>query len=101
MLATDFFAPCMCEATLYRRAAGYFSSMSLITWADALPRLIQDRSLKIQLISSPELGSQDISVFKELNDEKKLAEYRIIDRMLEEIIALADRPGDQSVRAKI
>src|SRR5690349_6629111 len=88
ILASDFFAPCLREAQLYRRAAGYFSSMALLTWAEALPRLIEGNSLKIRLIASPELSSHDISVFKDLSDESRRTQYRevIVERVLEEII---------------
>ena len=102
-LAADFFSPCLKGATLYRRAAGYFSSLALLTWADALPRLIGDNVLRIRLIASPELSPQDIMVFKELQNSEKRVAYRqlLADRILEEIIALTERPSDHGVRAKI
>lgn len=102
-LATDFFAPCLKEATLYRRAAGYFSSMALLTWAEALPRLVGEQSLKIQLIACPSLSQKDIAAIRDAADDAKREDYRrmIVERMLEEVIALADRPGDQGLRAKI
>lgn len=101
VLATDFFGPCLNAASLYRRAVGYFSSMALLTWAEALPRLIGESSLEIQLIASPELGKDEIAVLRELTSETKRAQYRqmLVDRMLEEVIALTERPGDEKVRA--
>lgn len=103
VLATDFFAPCLKASVLYRRAAGYFSSMALLTWAEALPRLIGENSLKVRLIASPELSAADIAVFKDLADEARRADFRriLVERMLEEIIALAERPDDSGLRAKI
>lgn len=103
VLADDFFAPCLERALLYRRAAGYFSSSALLTWASALPRLISETSLSIQLIASPELGAQDIAVLRELADETKRDSYRqmVADRMLEEVILLAERPDAEGVRAKL
>lgn len=103
VLATAFFGPCLHEATLYRRATGYFSSMALLTWAEALPRLIGENSLRIRLIASPELGAADVAVFKTLADDAKRAEFRriMVSRMLEEIIVLTERPDDAGVRAKI
>lgn len=103
VLADDFFAPCLERALLYRRAAGYFSSSALLTWASALPRLISETSLSIQLIASPELGAQDIAVLRELADETKREAYRqmVADRMLEEVILLTERPDAEGVRAKL
>ena len=96
-------SPACARPSLYRRAVGYFSSLALLTWAEALPRLIEENSLKIRLIASPELSFHDVAVFKELASEAKRAEYRcmLVDRMLEEIISLTERPGDEGVRAKI
>ena len=102
-LATAFFAPCLQEATLYRRAAGYFSSMALLTWAEALPRLVRGNELKVRLIAAPELSPQDIAVFREIASEQKRAAYRqmLVQRMLDEVIALAENPGDEGVRARV
>ena len=102
-LAASFFSPCMRDAKHYRRAAGYFSSMALLTWAEALPRLVSGNDLKVQLIASPELSRQDIAVFKEISTEEKRAEYRrmLVQRMLDDVIALAENPTDTGARARI
>lgn len=103
VLADDFFAPCLERALLYRRAAGYFSSSALLTWASALPRLISETSLTIQLIASPELAAQDIAVLRDLADETKRTTYRqmVVERMLEEVILLTEKPDVEGVRAKV
>ena len=102
-LATAFFTPCLERAKVYRRSAGYFTSLALVTWTGALPRLIQDNELNIRLIAAPELTIQDISVFRDLVDEEKRAEYRhvLVERILEEIVVLAENPTDSGVRARI
>lgn len=102
-LGSDFFAPCLKEATRYRRSAGYFSSTALLTWAEALPRVIENNTVKIQLIASRELSLKDIATLKELTDESKKAAYQLVlaDQVLEEIIELIERPGDEGLRAKI
>ena len=102
-LASSFFAPCLETAKHYRRAAGYFSSHALLTWAQALPRLVNENSLAIQLIASPKLSAEDILVFRDLATESKRAEYRqlVVDKMLENIVSMVEKPGDQSVRARI
>ena len=102
-LAEGFFSPCLQEATLYRRAAGYFSSMALLTWAEALPRLVRGDDLEVRLIASPELSAQDIAVFRELAHMEKRREYRrmVVQRLLEEVIALLENPSDKGTRARI
>lgn len=102
-LAAEFFAPCLQEAKLYRRAAGYFSSTALLTWMDALPRLVQGDDLKVLLIAAPELSPQDKAVLRELVAHEKRAEYRrmVVERMLEDIVVLAENPADNGVRARI
>ena len=102
-LAAAFFSPCLHEANRYRRAAGYFSSMALLTWADALPRLVQGNDLEVRLIASPELSARDIAVFRELASEERREEYRhiVVQRMLDEVIALVENPTDQGVRARM
>ena len=102
-LAAEFFIPCLQEALRYRRAAGYFSSKALVTWAEALPRFVQDNHLKIQLIASPELSRQDLEVFRSLASAKRRVEYRqvVVNRMLKEVIALAEAPEDSGLRARV
>ena len=102
-LASDFFSPCLQKATYYRRAAGYFSSMALLTWAEALPRLISGNHLKIDLIAAPEMSTEDISVFRELTTAEKRAMYRktLVQRILDEVIVLTQNPGSDGSRARI
>ncbi|MDD9964041.1 MAG: DEAD/DEAH box helicase family protein [Gammaproteobacteria bacterium] len=102
-LAVAFFSVCLREASLYRRAAGYFSSRALLTWAEALPRLVRGNDLKVRLITAPELSPKDISVFQEIANEERRGEYRrmLVQRMLDEVVALAKNPADEGVRARI
>ena len=102
-LAAAFFSPCLQAATLYRRSAGYFSSTALLTWMEALPRLVQGDDLEVRLIAAPELSPQDKAVLAELAAEGKRAAYRclLVERMLSEVIALAENPADDGVRARI
>ena len=102
-LARAFFSPCLREATRYRRAAGYFSSMALLAWAEALPRLVQGNDLSVELIAAPELSPEDIAAFREVATDEKRAEYRrtVVQRMLDEVLALVENPSDQGTRARI
>ena len=103
VLATGFFSPCIREASLYRRAAGYFSSHALATWADALPHVVTNGTPIIKLIASPELSPTDKKVFQEIVSDAKRAEYRsvVVDRVLEEIIALTEQPNLEGARARV
>lgn len=102
-LATEFFGPCLNHAHIYRRAAGYFSSTALLTWMEALPRLVHGEDLTVRLIAAPELSTQDKAVLGELAAEEKRAEYRrlLVERILDEVVALAENPTDGGVRARV
>lgn len=102
-LASDFFQPCMREAIRYRRAVGYFSTTALLTWTDALPRVALEDGLRIQLIASPELSELDFQTLSSLSSAAQRDEYRaiMIEKVLEDIAALIESPGDQTLRAKI
>lgn len=102
-LSADFFNPCLQSARLYRRAAGYFSTSSLLSWAEALPRLAAEDGLEVRLIASPELSPLDVAVLRDLNDEDAARRQReiLVDRMLEEIMGLLDDPDDVARRARI
>ncbi len=101
-LADDFFAPCIREAALYRRAAGYFSSTALLSWIDGLPRAAL-KMLTIRLISSPMISESDRRTLTALEDEQERAAYRsiVVDRILEEIAELALSPNDIAIRARV
>mgnify|MGYP000508750751 CR=1 FL=1 len=102
-LGAEFFAPCLKEAVRYRRAAGYFSSSALITWASALPRVVGDSGLKIQLIASPELSQSDVKTLQKLGDESQRQNYRqkLSDDVLDQIAEYTENTADVKVRAEI
>ncbi|MYE25507.1 MAG: helicase [Gammaproteobacteria bacterium] len=70
---------------------------------DALPRLVRGDDVQVLLIAAPELNSQDKAVLQELVAEERRAEYRrmVVDRMLEEIVVLAENPADDGTRARV
>ncbi|WP_397584895.1 DEAD/DEAH box helicase family protein [Sphingorhabdus sp.] len=102
-LGVEFFGPCLKEAVRYRRAAGYFSSSALITWAGALPGIVRDRGLKVQLIASPELSQADVLTLRKLGDETERQIYRqkLSDDVLDQIIKYTEDTSDVSIRAEI
>lgn len=101
-LAQDFFQPCLRRATLYRRAVGYFSTSSLLSWTDALLRLASE-GLQARLIASPELSPADAATLRSLTDPTRVIAYQavIVERVCEEILALLDTPGDRALRANV
>jgi superfamily II DNA or RNA helicase len=102
-LGVEFFVPCLKEAVRYRRAAGYFSSSALITWAGALPRVVGDSGLKIQLIASPELSQADVLTLQKLGDESQRQNYRqkLTDDVLNQIVEYTENTADIKTRADI
>src|ERR1700688_3572650 len=102
-LSADFFRPCLRGASLYRRAAGYFSTSALLNWTDALSRVAMDGELVVRVIASPELSPTDSAALRELDSPERVAEYQaiIVDRILEEIVSLLDAPRDRALRARI
>jgi superfamily II DNA or RNA helicase len=68
-LRRDFFEPCLESFSRYRRAAGYFSSSALRTWAACLPRLAVESQIKIQLLISPELSKTDLASLRLATDD--------------------------------
>lgn len=102
-LSTDFFLPCMREATRYRRAVGYFSTTALLSWIDVLPRIAIEHGLHIQLIASPELSELDYQTLRSLGSAEQRDQYRamVVDKILETIAALVETPGDNALRAQI
>jgi superfamily II DNA or RNA helicase len=68
-LARDFFAPCLAAFSRYRRAAGFFSSSALRTWAACLPRLAAETDVRIQLLISPEISATDAQALTQTVNE--------------------------------
>lgn len=102
-LSADFFAPCLKDSVLYRRAAGYFSTSSLLSWAEALPRLAVEDGLRVRLIASPELSAQDVETLRNLEDQAAARRQReiLVEQMLQEISELLDDPSDGARRARV
>jgi superfamily II DNA or RNA helicase len=57
-LVRDFFVPCLEEAVLYRRAAGYFTSAGLALAARGVAKLAANGG-RMRLIASPHLDAED------------------------------------------
>lgn len=59
----DFYIPLLSEATLYKRAVGFFSSSALVEISKGISGLVKNGG-KIQLIASPYLTDDDILAMK-------------------------------------
>ena len=102
-LGEDFFAPCLNQSCIYKRAAGYFSSSALVTWANALPRLVQDNHLAIQLLISPEISEADKNALLEAcgDDATDVIEGEAIDLYLNKALDFADDPLNHELRLEL
>lgn len=58
-LGSDFFIPCLSCCQTYRRLAGFFTSSSLLEWADTLLRVIVGEGPEIRMVISPHLQPAD------------------------------------------
>lgn len=83
-LAREFFGPCMSSFSRYRRAAGFFSSSVLRTWAECLPRVAADQDVRIQLLVSPEISEADKQAFGRAVDDAE--KQRILDSSIEHFV---------------
>jgi superfamily II DNA or RNA helicase len=100
-LRHDFFAPCLAACTRYRRAAGYFSSSALLSWADALtlPNRIAD--LHIDLLISPILRAADLDAIGLATnpEERKTLLQRAADQIVIDILQLlGTKDTEQAIR---
>lgn len=60
----DFYIPVLKEATLYKRAVGFFSSTALVEMSLGICGLVKNGG-KIQLIASPRLSAEDVAAINE------------------------------------
>ncbi|MDB4453805.1 DEAD/DEAH box helicase family protein, partial [bacterium] len=85
-LGRDFFGPVLSQARTYDRAAGYFSSGSLNSWAAAVPELVK-RSARVRLIIAAELSSQDraalVDALEASEEAREMEEDEISHRLVD------------------
>ena len=63
-LLKEFYIPALERSILYQRAAGYFSTGSLVAAAKGIVRLIHNGG-KMQLVVSPNFSEEDIKAIQE------------------------------------
>lgn len=71
----DFYIPLLQEATVYKRAVGFFSSSSLVEITKGIAAMAQAGG-KIQIVASPYLSEEDIDAIKRGYEERD----KIIER---------------------
>lgn len=102
-LGRDFFAPCLVHCDEYKRAAGYFSSSALVSWAAGLPRIVRDAHVKLKLIISPELSEQDKEVLIGASDptDRQVAEQHIVNEYFTKAINFSEAPEQVALRLEL
>lgn len=83
-LVRDFFVPCLERATLYRRAAGYFTSSGLALAARGVASLAARRG-KMRLVVSPYLDTDDVEALLSATDNPSAALRAIASNSLADI----------------
>lgn len=104
----DFYVPLLKEATLYKRAVGYFSSTALIELSKGICSLVKNGG-KIQVIASPNLSDEDINAIKEGYEFRKIIEKRLLEKLgehkdyesMERLNLLASLVADEKLDIKI
>jgi superfamily II DNA or RNA helicase len=83
-MVRDFYVPCLKSSTLYRRAAGYFTSSGLALAAQGVAALVENGG-KMQLVASPALESGDIEALTEGTEKPADVLQRVAHRSMEDI----------------
>ena len=66
----DFYIPLLGQATVYKRAVGFFSSTSLVEISKGIAAIAK-RNGKIQIVASPYLSDEDIAAIKQGYESRK------------------------------
>lgn len=83
----DFYIPLLSEATIYKRAVGFFSSSSLVEISKGIASLAK-RGGRIQIVASPYLSEEDIAAIQKGYETRET----VIERAL--LSQLSETPLD-------
>jgi len=99
-LADDFFVPCIKYCTTYLRAVGFFSSSSLISWLDILPKFSSKEPLSIKMLISPYLSLDDKKALEKVfdEDEKALIQANILELLVNNSLRTLLSSNDTKIR---
>lgn len=79
----DFYIPLLHEATVYKRAVGFFSSSSLIEISKGIGDMAKNGG-KIEIIASPYLSDEDINAIKRgYENRNKIIEQALLRQLLD------------------
>ena len=82
----DFLVPCLSQAIIYKRAAGFFSSSALVKLSQGISGIINNKG-KMNLVVSPDLSNEDIEAIKEGYEKKEeIITKRLLESLDEEIV---------------
>ncbi|MCH3955347.1 MAG: DEAD/DEAH box helicase family protein [Eubacterium sp.] len=83
----DFYLPLLHEATIYRRAVGFFSSSALVEISKGIADMAKNGG-KIEIVASPYLSDEDYKAIKEgYVDREKIIENALLRQ-------ISDEPAD-------
>ncbi|BDY29781.1 DEAD/DEAH box helicase family protein [Mycolicibacterium mageritense] len=77
-LVSDFYVPCLANATNYDRAVGYFTSTSLAAAAKGLRSFIERPNTRMRLIASPALTPEDADAISAGYDMREVVERAVL-----------------------
>ena len=83
-LINEFLTPCLRESVLYRRAAGYFTSMGLALAARGVADLAS-RGGRMQLVVSPHLEANDVAALQKAINQPKEVLTSLVAKSLTDI----------------
>lgn len=98
-IGEDFFKKCLSSCVAYDRAAGYFSSSVLVSWAAILPNILANE-VRIRLLISPELSVADTDLLKTIASTADRADFlqKHADAIVNEALEFALAPADRKKR---
>lgn len=102
-ISADFFKPCLAACTSYRRAVGYFTSSALVTWADAIPRLLQSETFQAALLISPYLTDSDLVAIRSVQSDNQRSRVlqELSDRIVADALDFSKSPEDRDLRTRM
>ena len=91
-LRRDFFVPCLTDCLRYRRAAGYFRSSALISWAEALTLPSRLDRFNANVLISPKLQGGDLVALEQACDPtvRSALLQRASDQVMVDILELLE-----------
>ncbi|MDO4189678.1 MAG: DEAD/DEAH box helicase family protein, partial [Lachnospiraceae bacterium] len=76
-IVKEFYTPVLCEAALYQRSVGFFSSTALIELTKGISGLVKNGG-KIQFIVSPFLSKEDVEAIEKGYEKKAIIENALL-----------------------